>query len=68
MNAHVHLGKWHDIEVEDDVTAYMEFANGATGLFVTSTGDMPGTNRFEITLDKGKLVVADTSVSYAGAK
>ena len=59
VDAHVHLGKWHDIEVEDDVTAYMEFANGATGLFVTSTGDMPGTNRFEITLDKGKLVVED---------
>ncbi len=59
VDAHVHLGKWHDIEVEDDVTAYMEFANGATGLFVASTGDMPGTNRFEITLDKGKLVVED---------
>ena len=59
VDALVHLGKWHDIEVEDDVTAYMEFANGATGLFITSTGDMPGTNRFEITLDKGKLVVED---------
>jgi predicted dehydrogenase len=59
VDAHVHLGKWHDIEVEDDVTAYMEFPNGATGLFITSTGDMPGSNRFEITLDKGKLVVED---------
>lgn len=59
VDAHVHLGKWHDIEVEDDVTAYFEFENGATGLFVTSTGDMPGSNRFEITLDKGKLVVED---------
>jgi len=57
VDAHVHLGKWHDIEVEDDVTAYMEYANGATGLFITSTGDAPGSNRFEITLDKGKLVV-----------
>lgn len=54
--AKVHLGKWHDIEVEDDVTAYVEYANGATGTFVTSTGDAPGTNRFEITLDKGKLL------------
>ena len=59
VDAHVHLGKWHDIEVEDDVTAYFEFENGATGLFVTSTGDMPGSNRFEISLDKGKLVVED---------
>lgn len=54
--AHMHFGKWHDIEVEDDVTAYVEYANGATGTFITSTGDTPGTNRFEILLDKGKLV------------
>ena len=57
VDAHVHFGKWHDIEVEDDVTAYLEYPNGATGLFITSTGDAPGSNRFEITLDKGKLIV-----------
>ena len=56
LTAKMHFGKWHDIEVEDDVTAYVEYANGATGVFVTTTGDMPGTNRFEITLEKGKLV------------
>lgn len=56
VNAHLHFGKWHDIEVEDDVTAYVEYANGATGVFVTSTADTPGTNRFEITLEKGKLL------------
>ena len=50
-------GKWHDIEVEDDVTAYVEYANGATGVFITTTGDCPGTNRFEISMDGGKLVV-----------
>ena len=54
--AHMHYGKWHDIEVEDDVSAYVEYENGATGMFITSTGDCPGTNRFEITLDKGKLI------------
>ena len=53
------FGKWHDIEVEDDVTAYVEYANGATGTFITSTGDAPGSNRFEITLDKGKLIAED---------
>ncbi len=57
VDAHVHFGKWHDIEVEDDVTAYLEYPNGATGLFITSTGDAPGSNRFELTMDKGKLVV-----------
>lgn len=49
-------GKWHDIEVEDDVTTFMQFENGATGVFVTTTGDAPGDNRFEITLDGGTLV------------
>ena len=57
VQSHVHLGKWHDIEVEDDVTAYFEYENGATGTFITTTGDCPGSNRFEITLEKGKLVV-----------
>lgn len=56
VRAFVHNGKWHDIEVEDDVTAYMEFENGATGTFITSTGDTPGDNRFEITLDGGTLI------------
>jgi predicted dehydrogenase len=56
MRAFCHFGKWHDIEVEDDVTAYMEFPNGATGVFVTTTADAPGTNRFEITGTKGRLV------------
>ncbi len=54
-----HNGKWHNIEVEDDVTAYLEFPNGATGVFITTTADAPGTNRFEITLEKGKLVCED---------
>lgn len=56
VRAFCHNGKWHDIEVEDDVTAYLEFPGGATGVFVTTTGDAPGTNRFEITLEWGKLV------------
>lgn len=56
VQAFCHQGKWHDIEVEDDVTAYLEFPNGATGVFVTTTADAPGTNRFEITLEMGKLV------------
>ena len=49
-------GRRHDIEVEDDVTAYLQFENGATGVFVTTTGDAPGTNRFEVTGTLGKLV------------
>ena len=56
VRAFCHEGKWHDIEVEDDVTAYLEYANGATGVFVTTTGDAPGTNRLELTFDRGKII------------
>lgn len=55
--AHVALGKHHHIEVEDEVSAYMEWANGATGLFCTSTGESPGTDRLEIAGDRGKVVI-----------
>jgi len=56
VHAFCGFGRWHDIEVEDDVTAYVEYANGATGTFVTCTGEAPGTNRFEISMDGGQLV------------
>ena len=56
VKAICHEGKWHDIEVEDDVSIYVEYPNGATGTFITTTGDYPGTNRLEITLDKAKIV------------
>lgn len=64
IHAFCHEGKWHDIEVEDDVSAYMEFENGATGVFVTSTGDAPGTNRLEVTGTKGKLVCDYNSLTF----
>ena len=57
-------GKWHDIEVEDDVTAYLQFENGATGVFVTTTGDAPGTNRFEVTGTLGKLVCENDKLIF----
>ncbi len=59
-----HFGKWHDIEVEDDVTAYLEYDNGATGVFVTCTADAPGTNRFEITGNRGKLVCENDTLTF----
>ncbi len=59
VDAHCHEGKWHTIEVEDDVTAYLEFENGATGVFIASTGDLPGCNRLEITCDRGRLICED---------
>jgi len=49
-------GKYHQIEVEDEVTAYMEFDNGATGTFYSTTGEAPGMNRLEISLEDALLV------------
>ncbi len=46
-----------DISVENDVTAMCTFKNGASGVFITSTHDAPGTNRLEITGDLGKAVI-----------
>ncbi len=51
------LGRFHQIEVEDNVTAYLEYPNGATGTFVSSTGEAPGANRFEIVGTRGRLVL-----------
>jgi predicted dehydrogenase len=58
------FGKYHDIETEDDVTAYLEYANGATGVFIASTGEAPGTDRLEIAGDRGKLVYEDGKLSF----
>src|SRR6478736_4501071 len=51
------LGRFHHIEVEDNVSAYLEYPNGATGTFVSSTGEAPGTNRFEIVGTRGKIIL-----------
>ena len=64
VNGFCHYGKWHDIEVEDDVTAYFEYENGATGMFITTTGEAPGTNRFEVSGTKGKLVCENGQLMF----
>ena len=56
VRAFAGFGRWHEIEVDDDVTAYVEYANGATGTFIACTGEAPGTNRFEISMDGGQLL------------
>ena len=51
------IAKYHRIEVEDDVTIFARYPNGATGAFITSTGEYPGTNRLEISGTLGKIVL-----------
>ncbi len=57
-------GKWHDIEVEDEVTAFFTYKNGATGVFITTTGEAPGVNRFEISGTKGRLICEDNKLIF----
>ncbi len=56
--------KYHNIEVEDNVTIFARYANGATGTFITSTGELPGTNRLEICGDLGKIVLENNSLKW----
>lgn len=59
VRAFCSVGKYHQIEVEDDATIYAEYENGAVATFITSTGEYPGTNRIEITGDQAKLLIED---------
>ena len=58
------FGRYHDIEVEDDVTAYFEYTDGATAVFIASTGEAPGTNRLEVTAENGRLVFENDVLSF----
>ncbi len=64
IRAFCDIGKRHAIEVEDEVTAFMVYPEGCTGLFVTSTGEAPGTNRLEIAGDQGRLVMEGDHITY----
>src|SRR5205814_3644204 len=68
MPARVHgfcqFGRFHNIEVEDDATAYFEWANGATGTFIGSTGETPGTNRLEFTGTRGRVVLENDRLLF----
>lgn len=57
VRAFCNAGHYHHIQVEDDATIYAEYENGSSAVFITSTGEYPGTNRIEISGTKGKAVV-----------
>jgi len=64
VTAYCDVARYHRIEVEDDATIFTRYANGATGVFITSTGESPGTNRLEITGDRGKLVLENGKLKW----
>lgn len=65
VTANCQFGRFHNVEVEDAVTAMLEYPNGATGVFITSTGEAPGTNRLEVTADRGKVVIEGGKFSFS---
>ena len=64
VSAKAKIGKYHDIEVEDEVNAYLEYADGKIGNFITSTGEAPGTNRLEIMADRGRVVLENGEINF----
>ena len=64
VRADCYVGKYHNIEVEDDVTINAEYENGATATFITTTGECPGTNRLEISGDRGKIVIENNKLHF----
>lgn len=64
VTAFCNVARYHRIEVEDEATLYTKYQNGATGLFITATGEYPGTNRLEISGDRGKLVLENSRLSW----
>jgi len=64
IRAFCEFGKYHHIAVEDDVTIYAEYENGANATFITTTGETPGTNRLEISGDLGKLVLEEGCLKW----
>lgn len=64
VSAHVKIGKYHHIEVEDEVNAYLEYANGAVANFITTTGEAPGTNRLEIAAERGRVILENGEITF----
>jgi len=64
IRAFLRFGAKHDIEVEDETTAYLEWPTGTTGVFIASTGEAPGTNRLEIAGERGNIVVQHGKIHF----
>ena len=64
VTAYCDIAKYHNIEVEDDVTIITRYKNGAVGTFITTTGEYPGTNRLEISGSKGKIVIENKTLKW----
>ena len=64
INAFGGLGKYHDIAVEDEVSATLRYADGSVAHFITTTAESPGTNRLEIVGENGKLIYENNVLTF----
>ena len=64
LTAWCDVAKYHHIEVEDEATIFVRYPGGATGAFITSTGESPGTNRLEISGTRGKIVLEEGKLKF----
>lgn len=64
VRAFCNFGRYHKIEVEDDVTAYVQYPNGANGVFITTTGEAPGRNFLEVIGDRGSAVLEHGKITF----
>ncbi len=64
VRAFCQMGRYHEIEVEDDVTAYLEYDNGCKGVFITTTGEAPGTNCLEVSAECGRVVIDNDGIRF----
>ena len=62
--ANLSVAKYHNIEVEDDAELLFGYDDGSSAVFITSTGETPGTNRLEISGDKGKIVLEEGKLKH----
>ena len=64
IRAFCQFGRFHKIEVEDSVTACLEYPGGAQGVFITTTGEAPGTNRLEVATDRGLIIIEGLNLQW----
>ena len=55
--AQCHVGVERDIQVENEAVILMNYLNGASGQFIASAREFPGTNRLEISGSKASIIV-----------
>jgi len=58
------FGRYHQIEVEDDVTVHCRWPDGRHATLIASTGEAPGRNRLEIACDRGHLTVETGKITW----